>query len=158
ESGAVVPGFQREALTCARTALLESGPGHATRCADTPFASLYQGERRRLLDHGLPAQDIKQRLEDLNLGRLRVASKGVERPADGDDVDVLEVLPESAQAERGMYMMGDVASLRHDVVSMAELHESVSAGATEWLSSLAREERSPWQDSARDDVAIIGMA
>src|SRR5262249_19179688 len=38
-SGAVVPQFQQEALDCERTVNLESGPGHASRCAYTPFAA-----------------------------------------------------------------------------------------------------------------------
>src|SRR5215470_10080055 len=41
-SGAIVPGFQDEAVRCDRTVLLESGPGHSTRCADTAFAALFQ--------------------------------------------------------------------------------------------------------------------
>ena len=38
-SGAVVPQFQQEAIDCERTVNLESGPGHASRCAYTPFAA-----------------------------------------------------------------------------------------------------------------------
>src|SRR5581483_2879773 len=36
--GAILPEFQRQALACGETVLLESGLGHATRCAPTPFA------------------------------------------------------------------------------------------------------------------------
>ncbi len=37
-SGAIVPQFQQEVIDCERTVNLESGPGHASRCAYTPFA------------------------------------------------------------------------------------------------------------------------
>ncbi|MGH8517960.1 MAG: hypothetical protein ACREUE_10920, partial [Panacagrimonas sp.] len=48
-SGAVVPGFQQAALDCARTVNLESGPGHVTRCVDSPFTADFQSLRRRLI-------------------------------------------------------------------------------------------------------------
>jgi len=38
ESGSIVGQFQREALDCERTVNLESGVGHASRCAYSPFA------------------------------------------------------------------------------------------------------------------------
>ena len=38
-SGAIVPQFQQEVLDCERTVKLETGPGHASRCAYTPFAA-----------------------------------------------------------------------------------------------------------------------
>ena len=45
-AGAITPGFQREALRCSGTVLLESGPGHTTRCADTAFAADFRREHR----------------------------------------------------------------------------------------------------------------
>src|SRR6266571_1973611 len=69
-SGAIVPGFQEEAVRCAGTVLLESGPGHSTRCADTAFASVFQSEKRRLQAEGRAAEEIRAALEELNLGRL----------------------------------------------------------------------------------------
>src|SRR5262249_58566985 len=41
-AGAILPGFQQVAIGCDRTALLESGPGHATRCAPSPFADAFE--------------------------------------------------------------------------------------------------------------------
>src|SRR5262249_47001078 len=82
-TGAIVEGFQEEAVKCSRTVLLESGPGHATRCADTPFFALFRQTRRRLLDEGRNRDDVRLSLETLNLGRLRVASKGIAHAADG---------------------------------------------------------------------------
>ncbi len=36
-AGAILPGFQRAAVECRETVLLETSPGHATRCAPTPY-------------------------------------------------------------------------------------------------------------------------
>ena len=73
-SGAIAPAFQEEALECRSTALLESGPGHASRCARTRFVRVFEDERRRLSDSGVPPDEMRGALEDLNLGRLRIAA------------------------------------------------------------------------------------
>ena len=58
---------------------------------------------------------MKNALEDLNLGRLRVASKGLERKGDA----LVEVAREE-QLEQGMYMIGQVAALRSGVSTVRE--------------------------------------
>ena len=54
-------------------------------------------------------------LEELNLGRLRIASKGVTRhPKFGQDPTApkLMEIESSEQVAQGMYMIGQVAALR----------------------------------------------
>ena len=43
ESGAITPLFQEAAIAAADTALLESGPGHATRCLPLPVRRAVRG-------------------------------------------------------------------------------------------------------------------
>jgi NAD(P)H-dependent flavin oxidoreductase YrpB (nitropropane dioxygenase family) len=76
-SGAIVRGFQEEAVRCDRTALLETGPGHATRCVETSYVQAFLDEKRRLVRECRSPEDIRLALEELNLGRLRMASKGI---------------------------------------------------------------------------------
>ena len=52
ECGAITPVFQEAALAGEGTVLLESGPGHATRCLSSPFAEEFAAEKRRLRDAG----------------------------------------------------------------------------------------------------------
>src|SRR5947209_5045269 len=129
-TGAITPTFQDEATRCIGTVLLETGPGHTTRCADTPFAIGFRQEQGRLIEQGLSAEEIRTRLEMLNLGRARVASKGLDRAAEnGHDPGApkfVTLTPED-QAARGMYMLGQVAHLRSATVTLAELHHDVSA-------------------------------
>ncbi|MBX6768522.1 MAG: nitronate monooxygenase, partial [Actinomadura rubrobrunea] len=47
-AGAIQPGFQQTALRCEGTALLETSPGHATRCARTPYVEAFERARREL--------------------------------------------------------------------------------------------------------------
>ncbi|MFE2329775.1 nitronate monooxygenase, partial [Streptomyces sp. NPDC059385] len=82
-AGAVVPGFQRAALDCDRTVLLHTAPGHATRCAATPYADTFEATRRRLMESSTEPRRVWEELEALNLGRLRLAGKGLRRPPAG---------------------------------------------------------------------------
>src|SRR5207302_1683869 len=89
EAGAVLEGFQSAAVSCDRTVLLETSPGHVTRCADTPYVAAFNAARQRLADAGASSQEMWSELEELNLGRLRIASKGLRRE-EGRLVEVTE--------------------------------------------------------------------
>ncbi|MGB1562794.1 MAG: beta-ketoacyl synthase N-terminal-like domain-containing protein, partial [Sinimarinibacterium flocculans] len=152
-SGAIVQTFQDEALRCTRTLNLESGPGHASRCVDTPFARTFFEERRRLLREQRSVEDIRDALEDLNLGRLRIASKGLDRDAAGKVV----VVPEDRQRSDGMYMIGQVATLRDRVQTIAELHADVCEGAGRRLQADAAAHAARRAEARPSDIAIVGI-
>ncbi|WP_034485609.1 type I polyketide synthase [Actinomadura oligospora] len=157
DAGAILPGYQATALECEGTALLETSPGHVTRCADTPFVAAFEETRRRLLDGGATVQEAWAELESLNLGRLRIASKGLRRTAEG-----LRTLDGPEQRAEGMYMLGQVATLRSEVTTVAGLHEDVSAGSARMLASFT----GPADDTGEAekvraeplDIAVVGMA
>src|SRR6185369_11503622 len=124
--GAIQPGFQRAALDCDATVLLETAPGHATRCVDSEYVRAFNDEKRRLEADGKSAEEAWAALEQLNLGRLRIASKGLVRQGDRlVDVDG------ATQAREGMFMIGQVAALRCEVLTIAILHRDVSEGSAE---------------------------
>ena len=79
---AVQPLFQRQVVSATRTTLLETAPGHATRCVPSPFSDGFREIEAELRASGVADRRIWEELERLNVGRLRIASKGVER--DGD--------------------------------------------------------------------------
>ncbi|WP_329521037.1 polyketide synthase [Spirillospora sp. NBC_01491] len=153
-AGAILENYQRTALECERTALLETSPGHVTRCADTPYLTAFEETRRRLTEDGATVQETWAELESLNLGRLRIASKGLRRTAEG-----VRTVDEREQRDEGMYMLGQVAMLRSQVTTVAALHEEVSAGSARLLASFADEETAVREASAKPlDIAIVGMA
>ncbi|MDB5307681.1 MAG: type fatty acid synthase ArsA [Gemmataceae bacterium] len=166
ETGAILPGFQRQALACQETILLESGIGHATRCAPTPFAAEFTQARAELIRAGKDTEEIRQELEVLNVGRLRIAAKGLTRPSDprrpAAKAD-LAAVPEDVQHREGLYMIGQVAGLRDEVVSMAALHAEVADGNLAVLEAEAPKPL-PWHPAAAPpgakpaEVAIVGMA
>ncbi|MEN3362655.1 MAG: hypothetical protein V7637_6637, partial [Mycobacteriales bacterium] len=158
--GAVQPGFQRQVLAAERTELLQTAPGHATRCVRSPFVAAFHARQAELTRAGRPEREVWQELERLNLGRLRVASKGVERAGGG-----LVPVDEARQRSEGMFMAGQVAVLRSAPTTIAGLHESVTAGAARFLAGRRAALRAdlggpdPQPATAPPlDVAIVGMA
>ncbi|WP_103338425.1 type I polyketide synthase [Amycolatopsis sp. CA-126428] len=136
--GAITGLFQERALAADATVTLETAPGHRTRCLPSPYTAEFEQVKAGLGD----TPEAWQRLEELNTGRLRVASKGVRR--DGEALDA------ATQLAEGMFMAGEVAVLRDRRTTIAELHREVTAGKT-----FVRPE-APTTDSG--DIAIIGMA
>ncbi|MDQ1651605.1 MAG: hypothetical protein QOI35_805, partial [Cryptosporangiaceae bacterium] len=158
-AGAIRPVFQAEALGCDRTVLLETSPGHAVRCAESDYVRAFRAAKDELSDAGIGHDEMWQRLEDLNLGRLRIASKGVVR-RDG----ALTEIGEDVQRSDGMFMIGDAATLRSRTTTITALHREVTEGATAHLENA--QAPSPERNKAiatdrgpaPDDVAIVGMA
>ncbi|WP_010581741.1 type I polyketide synthase [Schlesneria paludicola] len=158
-SGAIMPAFQSICQQTAKSVVVESGPGHAIRCADTPFVQLFEVEKQRLKAEKWPHEEIRERLEHLNLGRLRIAAKGVARSSEPNSS--LNQLDEAAQIEQGMYMLGQVAALRNEVCSIRDLHHEVSDGATSLLSTFTSQRQIPRMTAKEPrplDIAIIGTA
>jgi acyl transferase domain-containing protein/NAD(P)H-dependent flavin oxidoreductase YrpB (nitropropane dioxygenase family) len=169
-AGAIQPGFQAAAIECDTTVLLETAPGHSTRCADTAFAAAFAEEKERLERTGAAPQERWAALEQLNLGRLRIAAKGLRR--DGGSLVAVEAEDQKAD---GMYMIGQVAALRRDVCTIAQLHKQVSEDGNVLLETvcgreaargLRRQSPSRTLDRAAingsgarpTDVAVIGLA
>ena len=156
-AGAVLPGFQQAALDCDRTVLLETSPGHAVRCVDSPYVRTFSAAKDRLAAAGVPADEAWEELEQLNLGRLRIAAKGLRR----DGRKLVTVDPPAQRAD-GMFMIGETATLRSATTTVEALHTQVGAGATAFLAERAAELGvvAPSLAPAAEplDIAIIGMA
>jgi acyl transferase domain-containing protein/NAD(P)H-dependent flavin oxidoreductase YrpB (nitropropane dioxygenase family) len=160
---AVQPLFQRQVVAARRTVLLRTAPGHATRCVPSPFSDGYRTFEARLRAEGASDRRVWEELERLNVGRLRIASKGVERTADGD----LAPVGEDRQRAEGMFMAGQVAVLRSATTGVAALHRAVAPGAAEFFAEGAavvrqRLDAAPTGGEpappAPLDVAVVGMA
>jgi acyl transferase domain-containing protein/NAD(P)H-dependent flavin oxidoreductase YrpB (nitropropane dioxygenase family)/NAD(P)-dependent dehydrogenase (short-subunit alcohol dehydrogenase family) len=155
-SGAIMAGFQTAAIGCDETVLLETSPGHATRCVDTEYVQAFRETKGRLQAEGATQQEMWAQLEQLNLGRLRLASKGVRRQD-----NQLVAVGEDEQRRQGMVMIGEVATLRTATTTVAALHRQVSDGATEFLADrVAALAGTPTPAEQGDplEIAIVGMA
>lgn len=134
--------FQERVIAAEATVTLETAPGHRTRCLPSPYTAEFELVKAGLRD--VPAQEAWQRLEELNTGRLRVASKGARHGG--------ERLDEETQLTEGMFMAGQVAVLRERRTTIAELHADVTSGK-----AFARP-ADPVPASETKDIAVIGMA
>jgi acyl transferase domain-containing protein/NAD(P)H-dependent flavin oxidoreductase YrpB (nitropropane dioxygenase family)/NAD(P)-dependent dehydrogenase (short-subunit alcohol dehydrogenase family) len=155
-SGAIVPRFQREVVGCRSTVLLETGPGHEVRVGPSPFVEAFAVERARMQAEARSVEEIRTALEGLNAGRLRVAAKGLDRSVGGRSS--LVTVDESAQFERGIYMLGQVATLRDQVTTIADLHREISVGGTERIEETSHNVIAEVSKAAPSDIAIIGMS
>src|SRR5262249_37094956 len=160
ETGAIVRRFQEEALRCGDTVLLESGPGHLVRVCSSPFVERFNEERQRLIAEGRPADEVREALEGLNVGRRRVAAKGVDR-VDGP-ASPLAPVDEDYQQAHGLYMLGQAATLRDATTTIAQLHHEIAEGSTAFLDrEIAGVDDSPGEagdETKPSDIAIVGIS
>jgi acyl transferase domain-containing protein/NAD(P)H-dependent flavin oxidoreductase YrpB (nitropropane dioxygenase family)/NAD(P)-dependent dehydrogenase (short-subunit alcohol dehydrogenase family)/acyl carrier protein len=157
EGGAVVETFQQEVANCGRTVLLETGPGHAIRCVETGFVAAFAAEKRRLLASGESHDQMRDTLEALNVGRLRIATKGVDRAPGGRSLVELDVETQRAQ---GLYMIGQVALLRDRITSIREVHQDIADAGIALLAAVklpAVGQGIAVLPGKPAEVAIIGM-
>lgn len=157
-TGAIVEQFQNKALDCDQTVLLETGPGHAIRCIKSPYQSEFEKRKEELLDKSKNKGLVKEELELLHLGRLRIASKGLLR-----DGGKLRPVEEKEQWSLGMYMIGQLSSMRKQITTMYDLHQNISEEGAR-LVQADRVENNPLIEAGRSNhtlkepVAIVGMA
>ena len=159
ETGAITAGFQEAALEGQSTTLLDSGPGHLTRALPTPYAADFATTRRELIRRGVRSAELRERLEALNIGRLRVAAKGVDRVATPDGSTLSVVDPET-QRSAGLYMIGQAVALHDALRPMAELHSSLCSGSAELLATLppaAEAQSESGTATTQPAVAVVGM-
>jgi len=161
-SGAILPEFQSQAIACKETTLLQSGKGMYTRCAVTPFCDEFNRTRRDMLLALEAPERVLKVLELFNIGRLRMASKGVsQNPDRSAGASRYVQIPIEDQRREGMYMLGEVARLRSRALSIEELHHAVSAGCGGVLAQAEQHlshKRVAKRVAAECDIAIVGMA
>lgn len=154
-TGAIVEEFQKQAIKCDDTVLLETGPGHSIRCVETPYKVEFDSKKKKLIAEKRSRTEVKDELERMHLGRLRLASKGLERKG-----KELMAVSEQEQLSRGMYMIGQLSCLKQTVQTIRELHEDISSGGTDCLKQLPLVEFSQAKEhnSPKESIAIVGMA
>ncbi|MDT8912982.1 SDR family NAD(P)-dependent oxidoreductase [Amycolatopsis sp. PS_44_ISF1] len=167
EHGAITGLFQDQALAASSTVTLETAPGHVTRCLPSPYAAEFASVKAGL--SGIAPQEAWSRLEELNTGRLRIASKGLRR----EGAHLAEV-DADGQLAQGLFMAGQVAVLRSERTTIAALHRAVTEEAAGFARAVGPDGAERGGSAAATgtgdgesgaaaadpdrDVAIIGMA
>jgi acyl transferase domain-containing protein/NAD(P)H-dependent flavin oxidoreductase YrpB (nitropropane dioxygenase family)/NAD(P)-dependent dehydrogenase (short-subunit alcohol dehydrogenase family) len=150
-SGAIQSEYQKQLIAKNETILLETALGQETRAVDTPYTTFFLQEKQQMLSKGMNPKEAWMKLEELNLGRSRIAAKGVERRK-GE----LVKLSNDEQIEKGLYMTGEVTGLLQKTISVKTLHRHVSADSNRLISQLKDIDIPPALTSPMD-IAIVGM-
>jgi len=170
-TGAILDAYQKFAMKASRTTIIESSPGHCVRCVPNSYTEGFETLKAELKREGKSTKEIGEQLDLANIGRLRIASKGVRRATEnnGSNGSALEEVPEDEQLREGMYMLGQIAPLCGGICSIRKLHERVCDGSLVHLELAGRELAG--RELAREthiasiptsppplDVAIVGMS
>ena len=171
---AITPEYQKQALACTSTRLLRSGSGHASSCMETPFVEKFYTQKQKLALSGKSSAEITKELELMNIGRLKLASKGIlttyQESHDKDYATHIQIeetkVDEETQRKEGLFMIGQVARLHDSRFTIKELHEIVTTQSFEFLKNVPdpvpkQGSNSPKERFAmhrNEDIAIVGMA
>ncbi len=144
--GAILPGYQRAALDCAAHRAAGNLPWPRRSAAPTRPTSRTFAEAKAQPGRRCAAQqEAWAELEQLNLGRLRIAAKGLRR-----DGDSLVAVDESHSAADGMYHArpgGHATVAAHHTI--AALHAQVTGGAAAFLAARVAELAEPAPRTSR---------
>ncbi|MCL1934056.1 MAG: SDR family NAD(P)-dependent oxidoreductase [Candidatus Azobacteroides sp.] len=151
KTGAITPLYQKLSIENKKTICLESVPGQVSRVLPTPFAKYFFKEKQRILSEETNSLTRRVALENIMVGRLRIAAKGQE--AQGDQ---LIKRSEEEQLERGMFLIGDVSILIHKATTLEKLHTAVAIDNRKILSELTNIPL-PASLSRPVNIAVVGM-
>ncbi|MCC8145391.1 MAG: SDR family NAD(P)-dependent oxidoreductase [Bacteroidales bacterium] len=151
KTGAITKEYQKQIISKNETVLLEAAPGQETRSVISPFTEYFSKQKESLLSQGLDSKEVWLKLEELNLGRLRVAAKGMDRKG-----GKLIKLSNKEQKEQGLYMTGEVTDLIDSTTTISQLHKRVSEDSTDFINNLEDIEI-PHSTANPLDLAIVGM-
>ncbi|TWP24753.1 SDR family NAD(P)-dependent oxidoreductase [Apibacter muscae] len=152
DTGAISKVYQQESINLDKTILLEAAAGQETRALPTPFTEEFLNEKKRLIAQGLDSKEVWLKLEEMNLGRQRISAKGIERKG-----DKLVELNHKEQLQKGVFMIGAIASLRNKALSIKDLHKEVAVDNNTLISNLS-EISKPANKQKNTKLAIVGMA
>ncbi len=143
EAGQITAAYQQAALACRRTVLVGESVGLPLRCAPTPAATVGRSEELGWAAQGLSRAERRLKMETYNLGRTRVAAKGVERDPTG--AERYRVVPPARQRDEGAFTMGEGAAVTGRLRTVGELMRELTVGAAVLLERRAMPpDRSPW--------------
>jgi len=164
DSKAIVRGFQVQALSGKGTVRLETSPGYVTRCLPTPYTQLFAQERQEMLSDGRSMNEVRDVLESMTLGRLRISAKGIDRDPSSKTAGTHYIpLNEEDQLKRGIYMIGQIVAMRDRICTIEELHADISQRGTEEFKKFIEAEKAvslkkQVSGFKTPDIAIVGMA
>jgi acyl transferase domain-containing protein/NAD(P)H-dependent flavin oxidoreductase YrpB (nitropropane dioxygenase family)/NADP-dependent 3-hydroxy acid dehydrogenase YdfG len=150
-TGALKEEYQKQIIEQNETILLEAAPGQETRSIRSPFTEYFTKEKQRMISEGMDSTSIWIKLEEINMGRLRIASKGIERQGEEK-----VAIPTKEQIQKGLYMTGETTGLINKTTTLSDLHAAVAVHNRELINKITNISK-PELPSKGIDIAIVGM-
>jgi len=155
---AITSTYQQLVLESDRTVVIGRTVNTKARAAGSPMAArLVEREQARIRD-GITMGERKALYEKDNLGALRLASKGcaIDPETAATECPVFCDLPPQEQLDRGLYLMGQVASLMEKPCTMEELHLRIMGEGREIFQSRLLERNT--EKSSVESYSFAGAA
>lgn len=140
-SGQLSAAGQDVALQADRTVLVGESVNLPLRCAPNAFAEQARRDERAWREEGLALRERRERVEHKNLGRTRIAAKGLERDPTWDGADPqrrLRAVPEARVRAEGAHTFGQGATVTDALTTVAALVDELTAGARAVLARASR--------------------
>lgn len=163
ETGAVCLHFQKAFLDAKETVVIDSGGGHAIRCIASNFVRTFENAKRRLITGGTTPEEMRIALEQLSVGRLRIAAKGIAFNPEclkQSSAPMTRCVSEKEQSDDGLYMAGQGVALHENLFTIRQLHEDLSCRGSDYLQTVIapQETGAQFQKQQPSKVAIVGMS
>ncbi|MBX2803722.1 MAG: SDR family oxidoreductase [Myxococcales bacterium] len=145
EAGQITAAYQAEALAAQRTVLVGSSVNLPLRVPAGLFAEDGRRLELALEARGMARSERRHQLEAHNLGRTRIAAKGVERNPDHSrqpEAPRYRPVGLDRQLQEGAFTMGQGAACSDALQTVAQLVEKLTEGATALLAG--RSDDGPW--------------
>ena len=142
EAGQITALYQSVGLAARRTVLVGSSVNLGLRVPDGPAANAARALEQRLLREEIDRAERRLRLEHHNLGRTRLAARGIERAEPAEGRRYRPVSSDRQRAE-GAFTMGQGAAVTHRIARVDEVVAALSTDAAALLDGAAGR-LSPW--------------
>ncbi len=130
EAGQITTAYQQAALRCRETVLVGATVNLPLRCAPNAFTTEALALEQRWLEAGISRSERREKLEYHNLGRTRIAAKGLQRNPSHAAVGPRYVqMPVRTQISDGAFSVGQAAGLCDKLQSVADLVQALTTGA-----------------------------
>jgi acyl transferase domain-containing protein/NAD(P)H-dependent flavin oxidoreductase YrpB (nitropropane dioxygenase family)/acyl carrier protein len=140
EGSQITSAYQASALSAVETVLVGESVRLALRCAPNDFTHATKDLERRLVAEGVARSERRLRIEHHNLGRTRIAAKGIERSPETFGARYRPVsVPR--QTRQGAFTMGQGATVTRRLTTVAELIDELTLGASALVRGAAPTQR-----------------
>jgi 3-oxoacyl-(acyl-carrier-protein) synthase/NAD(P)H-dependent flavin oxidoreductase YrpB (nitropropane dioxygenase family)/malonyl CoA-acyl carrier protein transacylase len=139
EGGNITASYQQRALNAERTVLVGATVDLPLRCVPNAYTDDAIAAEHQMRADGLALRERRERVEHHNLGRTRIAAKGIVRDGEGG----YRPIPTARQLADGAFTVGEGALVTSGLTTVVELMHTLTVEASRVLAP-RDESRGAW--------------